>query len=167
MIDAIWLNLPGIFMLVVFVGLIVFVVWYLKSFYAARAQKQKKAEEQRARHGGESVLEWSGDYADGAPDGEFGRLVVIVPKKRGDGGARFYERGLVVDKKRLPYSEIKDIAYSSATPGMKVTLQQMTRDTGVMWIYPKKGSTIGLRGLTYRLDNEIMENIKAGLGFSV
>ena len=36
-----------------------------------------------------------------------------------------------------------------------------------MWIYPKKGSTIGLRGLTYRLDNETMENIKKGLGFTV
>lgn len=166
MISTIMLNLPVIFMLVVFVGFIVFVVLYLKAFYAGRAQKQQKAEEQRARHGGESVLEWSGDYADGAPDGEFGRLVVIVPQKRGDGGARFYEKGLVVDNKRLPYSEIKDIVYSGATPGMKLTLQQMTRDTGVMWIYPKKGSTIGLRGLTYRLDNDTMENIKKGLGFS-
>lgn len=91
----------------------------------------------------------------------------MVMKKRGNGGACFYEEGLVIDNKRLPYSEIKDIVYSPATAGKRITLKEAVRDTGVMWIYPKKGSTIGLRGLTYRLDNETMENIKKGLGFTV
>ena len=40
MLDTILLNLPGIFFLLVFVGLIAFCVWYLKDFYAGRAEKQ-------------------------------------------------------------------------------------------------------------------------------
>ena len=36
---------------------------------------------------------------------------------------------------------------------------------GVLWIYPKKGATIGLREMSYQFDNEIMEKIKQGLGF--
>lgn len=166
MLDSILLNLPAIFMLLVFIGLIVFIILYLKAFYASRDAKQKKAEEQRARHGGESVLEWSGSYADGEPDSEFGRLVVVVPKKHGDGGACFYEKGLVIDNKRLNYADIKDVVYADDTAGSVTTLQQKVRDSGVMWIYPQKGSAIGIRGLTYRLDNETMENIKNGLGFS-
>lgn len=167
MLSTIMLNLPVIFFLLVFVGFIVFAVWYCKAFYAARAEKQRNAEEQRARHGGESVLEWSGDYAEGEPDGEFGRLVAVIPRKRGGGGARFYERGLTVDNRRLPYAEIKDVVYAGATPGKKMTLQQAVRDTGGLWIYPNKGSAIGLRGLTYQLDDETVENIKRGLGFSL
>lgn len=165
MFETLLLNLPAIFMLLVFVGFLVFAVWYFKAFYAARREKQKNAEAQRVRHGGESVLEWSGSYANGAPDREYGRLVVMIPKKRGDGGAYFYEKGLVLENKRLPYSEIKDIVYMDASEEPKISLKQLTRDTGVMWIYPQKGMAIGLRGLTYRLDNETMENIKKGLGF--
>ena len=67
MLDTILLNLPGIFFLLVFVGLIAFCVWYLKAFYAGRAEKQKAAEEQRRRHGGGSGLEWSEPYAQGEP----------------------------------------------------------------------------------------------------
>lgn len=166
MLYAILSNLPVIFMLLLFAGLIVFIVWYLKAFYSARAEKQKKAEEQRARHGGESVLEWSGSYAKGDPDHEFGQLIVMVSKKRGVGGACFYEKGLAIEDRRLPYSEIKDIVYLDAAEGKKATLKAAVRDTGVMWIYPQKGGAIGLRGLTYQLDNETMENIKKGLGFT-
>ena len=90
-------------------------VWYLKSFYAERDNRAKKAEEHRSKHGGESILEWNGNLADGAPDAEFGKLIVEVPKKRGDGAARFYEKGLVLEKKRLPYSEIKDVVFVAAT----------------------------------------------------
>ena len=167
MFEILLMSIPAIFMLLVFIGIIVFTIWYLKAFYAARAEKQKKAEEQRMRHGGESILEWSGSYAEGEPDNEFGRLVVVIPKKSGKGGAYFYEKGLVVENKRLPYSEVKDVIYLEATKGIKVTLKQALRDTGTIWIYPKKGNAIGLRGLTYRLDNETMENIQKGLGFSL
>lgn len=148
-----------------FAGGIALIVWYLKSFYAARADRAQKAEEHRNRHGGESVLEWNGDFANGAPDAEFGRLVVEVPKKHGDGAARFYEKGLVLDKKRLPYSEIKDVLLAAATSDEAYTLKQTARDMGVLWIYPRKGATIGLREMSYQFDNEIMEKIKRGLGF--
>ena len=43
--------------------------------------------------GGESVLEWSGDSTDGAPDGEFGRLVMIVPKSVATVAPGFMKRG--------------------------------------------------------------------------
>ena len=81
-----------------FVGGIALIVSYLKSFYAERDNRAKKAEEHRSKHGGESILEWNGNF-------------------------------------------------------------------GVLWIYPKKGATIGLREMSYQFDNEIMEKIKQGLGF--
>lgn len=65
-------------------------------------EPRKKAEEHRIKHGGEYILEWSGNLASGAPDAEFGKLVVEVPKKRGDGAARFYEKGLVLEKSDCP-----------------------------------------------------------------
>lgn len=73
-------------------------------------------------------------------------MVVTVPKKRSDGGTCFYEKGLVLGKKHLPYSEIKDVVLVSAEPGTKFTLKQAARDMGVLWIYPKKGTAMGLRG---------------------
>lgn len=148
-----------------FMGGIALIIWYLKSFYAERANRAKKAEEHRSKHGGECILEWSGSFASGVPDAEFGKLVVEVPKKRGDGAARFYEKGLVLEKKRLPYSEIKDVLFVAATSDKKYTLKQAARDMGVLWIYPKKGAAIGLREMSYQFDNEIMEKIKQGLGF--
>ena len=93
------------------------------------------------------------------------RSIVEIPKNRGDGAARFYEKGLVLEKKRMPYSEIKDILLVSATSNKKYTVKQAIRDMGVLWIYPKKGATIGLREMSYQFDNEIMERIKQGLGF--
>lgn len=157
--------ISGIIFILILVGGVALIVWYLKSFYAERANREKKAEEHRIKHGGECILEWSGNLASGAPDAEFGKLVVEVPKKRGDGAARFYEKGLVLEKKRLPYSEIKDVLLVAATLGPKFTLKQAARDMGVLWIYPKKGATIGLREMNYQFDNAIMEKIKQGLGF--
>ncbi len=163
MLDTILLNLPVIFFLLVFVGLIVFCVWYLKAFYAGRAEKQKAAEEQRRRHGGESVLEWSEPYAQGEPDSEFGRLVVQIPKRIGGGAACFYEKGVVLGAKRLPYSQLKDVVFLEAEDTM--TLRDAIKDSGALWLYPKKGSAIALRGLNYQFDNAVMEAIKNGLGF--
>lgn len=141
------------------------IVWYLKAFYADRRERQSKAEERQMRHGGECVLEWNGNFADGMPDAEFGRLVVRIPKRRGDGAALFYEKGLVLEKKRLPYSEIKDVLYAASTPDKKYTLKQAVMDMAVLWIYPKTGHTIGIRAINYEFDNETMEEIKKGLGF--
>lgn len=157
--------LTGLIVILFVVGGIALIVWYLKSFYAERANRAKKAEEHRSKHGGECILEWSGNLADGEPDAEFGKLVVEVPKKRGNGAARFYEKGLVLENKRLPYSQIKDVLFVAATPGNKYTLKQAARDMGVLWIYPQKGAAIGLREMNYQFDNEIMEKIKQGLGF--
>ncbi|MBD5497500.1 MAG: hypothetical protein HDR11_07010 [Lachnospiraceae bacterium] len=157
--------LPEILALLIFAGGAALIIWYLKAFYADRAERQKKAEEHQNRHGGECVLEWSGSFADGAADTEFGRLVVEIPKKSGNGAALFYEKGLVLGNKRLPYGEIKDVLYAASTPDKKYTLKQAVRDMAVLWIYPKKGATIGIRELNYQFDNETMENIKKGLGF--
>ena len=157
--------ISGIIFILFLVGGVALIVWYLKSFYAECANRAKKAEEHRSKHGGECILEWSGNLASGDLDVEFGKLVVEVPKKRGDGAARFYEKGMVLEKKRLSYSEIKDVIFVAATSGTKFTLKQAARDMGVLWIYPKKGSTIGLREMSYQFDNEIMEKIKQGLGF--
>lgn len=110
------------------------------------------------------MLEWEGPRAEGAADAEFGALVVEIPKHSG-GAARFYERGLALENKRLPYSEIKDVVLAEATEAKKYTLKQAVRDMGVLWIYPKKGVAIGLREMSYQFDNEIMGKIKAGLGF--
>lgn len=101
--------ISGIIFILILIGGILLIVWYLKSFYAERANRAKKAEERRSKHGGECILEWSGNFASGAQDAEFGKLVVEVSKKHGNGGACFYEKGLVLEKKRLPYSEIKDV----------------------------------------------------------
>lgn len=157
--------ISGIIFLLFFAGGTALIVWYVKSFYAERENRTRKAEEHRSRHGGECILEWSGSLADGAADAEFGRLVVEIPKKHGDGAARFYEKGLVLEKKRLPYSEIKDVLLAAATSEKKYTLKQAARDMGVLWIYPKKGAVIGLREISYEFDNEMMEKIKQGLGF--
>ena len=157
--------ITGIVFLLILAGGAALIIWYLKSFYAERDNRAKKAEEHRNKHGGESILEWNGSLARGAPDAEFGKLVVVVPKKRGDGAALFYEKGLVLEKRRLPYSEIKDVLLEAATENKKYTLKQAVRDMGVLWIYPKKGTTIGLREMSYQFDNEIMEKIKQGLGF--
>lgn len=92
-------------------------------------------------------------------------MIVEAPNKRGDGAARFYENGLVMEKKRLPYSEIKDVVFVAATSDKKFALKQAARDMGVLWIYLKKGAGIELREMSYQFDNEIMEKIKQGLGF--
>lgn len=159
------LCLPGIFFLLLVVGSIAFIIWYCKAFYAERADRQKKAEAQRSLHGGEYILEWNESLADGEADAEFGKLVVEIPKRRGGAAAHFYEKGLALEKKRLPYSEIKDVLLVAASEGKKYTLKQAVQDMGVLWIYPKKGAAIGIREMTYQFDNAVMEKIKSGLGY--
>lgn len=156
---------PMIFFLAVIAAFAAFMVLYFKAFYSGRAKRQEKVEEQRKRHGGEYILEWSGPLAQGAADQEFGKLAVIIPKKRGDGSARFYEKGMIVDQKRVLYSEVKDIVYLKGRSGKKYTLKSAMRDSAVMWIYRKKGSTIGIRDFTYQFDEQTMEKIRTGLGY--
>lgn len=117
-----------------------------------------------ARHGGQFVLEWEGPRAQGAADSEFGPLLVEIPKKLGSGSARFYERGLVLGSKRVSYDNLKDVAFIPGCGG-GFTPKQKMRNSSVLWLYRKKGSTIGVRDLSYRFDKQTMEAIQTGLGF--
>lgn len=140
-------------------------VWYCKSFYAQRAKRQKGAEENLLRHGGERVLEWNRETPQGEADSEYGALLVEVEAKRGGANARFYEKGLTVGQRRLRYSDLRDVVYAAGTPGKKYTAKAAVRDAAVLWIYPQKGMAFSLSELNYVLDDQVMENIKAGLGF--
>ena len=128
------------------------------------ARRRVEAEAQAARHGGQFVLEWNGPRAQGAADGEFGPLLVELPKKMGKDCARFYERGLVLGGKRVSYDGLKDVVFIPGTGG-GITPAQKMRNSSVLWLYRKKGSTIGLRDMSYRFDKQTMEDIQTGLGF--
>ena len=91
-------------------------------------------------------------------------MLVELPKKMGKDCARFYERGLVLGGKRVPYENLKDVAFIPGTGG-GITPAQKMRNSSVLWLYRKKGSTIGLRDMSYRFDKQTMEDIQTGLGF--
>lgn len=147
--------------LIAIVVAVVLIVWYLKMWNKSKANRTAQAEEQRQRHGGQSVLEWNGPAAQGAADEEFGPLLVEVPKKSGGDGALFYEKGLVLSGKRVPYDSLKDVVYMESTPSLIPT----PKTAGVMWLYPQKGMAIGINGMTYKLDNATMDAIRTGLGY--
>ncbi len=161
-----WLKYLEILLFILFLGCAVGLpIWYCKSFYAQRAKRQRGAEEHLLRHGGERVLEWNGEAPPGEADAEYGTLLVEVAAKRGGENARFYEKGLAVGKRRMPYSDIRDVVYAAGTPGKKYTAKAAVRDAAVLWIYPKKGMAFSISELNYALDDQVMENIKKGLGF--
>lgn len=151
--------------LIIIAGGIILVVSFLRGWNASQRKRQAQADEQRGRHGGQAVLEWSGPKAQGAADPEFGELLVEIPKKSGGAGALFYQRGLVLNGKRTSYENLKDVVYHPGTPGGAWTLKQKVRDSAVLWLYRKKGSTIGIRDFSYRFDDATMQAIQAGLGF--
>ena len=128
--------------------------------------RQAGAEAQRTRNGGKSVLEWNGPKAQGAADQEFGELLVEIPKKSGAVGVQFYREGFVVNGKRTSYKNLKDVVFIPGHPGaLSITPKQKMRNSAVLWLYRKKGSTIGIRDLSYRFDYDTMEAIQTGLGF--
>lgn len=153
---------------IMFVLIIVFLIWMVTAIVRVwnkgQSQRLSGAEAQAARHGGQYVLEWDGPGASGSPDGEFGPLLVEIPKKIGGDAARFYERGAVIGSKRVSYSNLKDVIFIPGS-GQGSTAKQRVRNSAVLWLYRKKGSTIGIRDLTYRFDGETMERIQKGLGF--
>lgn len=142
---------------------VVLVAGYLLAWNKSQGERQAKAEEQRRRNGGQAVLEWSGPKAQGAPDQEFGELLVEIPKKSGKGSARFYRTGLVLEDKRLPYDNLRDVAFAERTPA----LIQTPKTAAVMWLYPKKGMghPISIFSLHYEFQDPAMRDIQAGLGF--
>lgn len=156
------------FTLIMFILAIAFIVWFsvalTKGWNKQAARHRAGAEAQATRHGGQFVLEWEGPRAQGAADGEFGPLLVEIPKKSGGDAARFYERGLTVGGKRVAYAELKDAAFIPGSGG-GITPAQKMRNSSVLWLYRKKGSTIGVRDLSYRFDKQTMEAIQTGLGF--
>lgn len=140
------------------------IVWYLRAWNKSQSSRQAGAEAQRQRHGGQAVLEWDGPRAQGAPDPEFGELMVHIPKKSGSGGADFYQQGVVVDGKRLAYGDLKDVAFAERTPG---ALVQTPKTAAVMWLYPQKGMgrPISLFSLHYQYEDAMMRDLQKGLGF--
>lgn len=50
-------------------------------------------------------------------------------------------------------------------PAGRMGVKRKMRNSSVLWLYRKKGSTIGLRDLSYRFDKQTMEDIQTGLGF--
>ena len=156
------------FVTIMFVLIIVLVVWMCVALTKAWNKQANRrlagAEAQAARHGGQFVLEWDGPRAQGAADPEFGPLLVEIPKKMGGGAARFHERGLVLGSKRVSYDNLKDVAFIPGSGG-GFTPKQRMRNSSVLWLYRKKGSTIGIRDLSYRFDRQTMEDIQKGLGF--
>lgn len=153
--------------LIVFaVLLVVITVGIMRTWNKGMNSRQAGADAQRARNGGKAVLEWSGPKAQGAADREFGELLVDIPKKSGAVGVQFYREGFVMNGKRVSYENLKDVVFIPGNPGaVSITPKQKLRNAAVLWLYRKKGSTIGIRDLSYRFDYSTMEAIQTGLGF--
>ncbi len=141
------------------------IVWLVRAWNKGQKGRQAEAEAQRARNGGQTVLEWSGPKAQGPADPEFGELLVEVPKKSGAVELRFYRLGFILKGKRTSYENLKDVVYIPGTPGLALTPKQKLQNSAVLWLYRRKGSTIGIRDLSYRFDDATMQAIQAGLGF--
>ena len=153
---------------IIIILFLAFLVWMstaiVKAWNKGASQRLSGAAAQAARHGGQYVLEWTGPRAHGAADPEFGPLLVEIPKKSGGPRALFYERGLVLGDKRVAYENLKDAAFIPG-PGGGFTPAQKMRNASVLWLYRKKGATIGIRDMSYRFDKQTMEAIQTGLGF--
>ncbi len=144
---------------------VVITVLVCRIWNKGQKSRQAGAEAQRAHNGGQAVLEWTGPKAQGPADPEFGELLVEIPKKSGEVELRFYRLGFILKGKRTSYENLKDVVYIPGTPGLALTLKQKLQKSSVLWIYRKKGSTIGIRDFTYRFDDATMEAIQTGLGF--
>ena len=153
--------------LIVFAVLLVLItVGITRTWNKGVGERQTGADAQRARNGGKAVLEWNGPKAQGAADQEFGELLVEIPKKSGAVGVQFYREGFVINGKRTSYENLKDVVFIPGNPGaVSITPKQKLRNAAVLWLYRKKGSTIGIRDLSYRFDYSTMEAIQTGLGF--
>lgn len=66
--------------------------------------------------------------------------------------------------KRVSCDNLKDVFFMSGS-GKGFTPKQRMRNSAVLWLHRKKGSTIGLRDLTCHFDGQTMEAIQKGLGF--
>lgn len=149
--------------LIIIIFGVVAAVSLLSARKTSRKGRKASAEEQRRRQGGQLALEWSGPKAEGAPDPEFGELLVEIPKKSG-GSARFYLRGVIVEDRRLSYDSLRDVTFAERTPG---ALIQTPKTAAVMWLFPLNGmgKPVSLFSLHYQYEDATMQAIRDGLGF--
>ena len=154
-----------VLMIALVIGCGAFIIWFIRSWDKAKKQRQVNAETQRRQHNGQSVLEWVGPRAIGNPDPEFGPLVEEFPRK-GGGSARFYERGLVLYQKRVPYGSLSDIFFDPGEAEQGKDLKEAIQNSAVLWLY-RKGlhRTLAIRDFQYGFDHSSCEKIRDGLGF--
>ena len=145
---------------------IVFIIALFRGWKKQSGERRASAEAQRQRHGGQTVLEWPWPRAAGAPDAEFGDLLEEFPKK-GGGSARFYERGCVLNGKRVPYDDLKDVYFDEGSPERGADLKEALQNSAVLWLY-RKGTfqrTLPIRDFVYGFDHADCRHIRDGLGF--
>lgn len=145
---------------------VLFIIGLFQGWNKGKRRRQANAEAQRRRHGGKTVLEWPWPRATGGPDPEFGALLEEFPKK-GGGSARFYETGLVLDGKRVPYDTLTDLYFDEGSPERGKDLKEALQNSAVLWLYRKGGfhRTLGIRDFVYGFDHADCVHIKDGLGF--
>ena len=152
-------------MIALVVGCTAFLIWFTRSWNKAKKHRQDNAALQRQRHSGQTVLEWDGPRAVGEPDPAFGSLLEEFPRK-GGGSARFYERGLVLNRKRVPYDSLSDVVFYPGEAERGKDLKEAIQNSAVLWLY-RKGlrRTLGIRDFQYGFDHASCEKIRDGLGF--
>lgn len=145
---------------------VLFIICLFRGWNRQSGERQANAEAQRQRHGGKTVLEWPWPRAAGESDPEFGELLEEFPRK-GGGSVRFYETGLVLNGKRVPYDSLSDVYFDSGSPERSRHLKGALQNSAVLWLY-RKGSfhrTLGIRDFEYGFDHADCEHIRDGLGF--
>lgn len=150
--------------LIALVGVAISAVFYVKAFHRSKAERQKTAEEHLLKHDGKRVLEWNLPRTPGEGDSEFGELIVVLPKKIGE-GAKFYAYGCIIDDKRVSYMDLNDIVVQRDTRTSFTGLKRSLQNCGKLWLYRNSGSTIGLNTLIYQYEDETALAIKSGLGY--
>ena len=152
-----------IFLVIISVVFIIALFW---GWNKQSGERRASAEAQRQRHGGKTVLEWPWPRAVGPADPEFGALLEEFPKK-GGGSARFYETGLVLNRKRVPYDTLKDVYFDEGAEERGKDLKEALQNSAVLWFY-RKGffqRTLAVRDFVYGFDHADCRHIRDGLGF--
>ena len=158
----------GVLGIVVVIALIIisvlFIIGLFQGWKKQSGERCRNAEAQRQRHGGKTVLEWPWPRAACSPDAEFGELLEEFPRK-GGGSARFYELGLVLNGKRVPYDTLRDIYFDEGHEERGKDLKEALQNSAVLWLYRKRGRTLAIRDFVYGFNHEDCRHIRDGLGF--
>ena len=158
----------GIFGIVLVIALViisvVFIIGMFQGWNKQSRERGANAEAQRQRHGGRTVLEWPWPRVSGPADPEFGELLEEFPRK-GGGSARFFERGCVLNGKRVPYDTLRDVFFDPGKEERGHDLKEAIQNSAVLWLYRKKGRTLAIRDFQYGFYHADCEHIRDGLGF--